>query len=447
MLKFNNMFIISSVVCVLSTSCYAINKNNFYNFKNKCDSKINITNKKLDLRDLIEICVCNNPDLASEYLNVEIAKSKKKQQTAEYMPQLSASASTNSEHKNIEDDNNTTDEPYSAKLSLEWLLYDFGGRQSRNKLYKSDIDIANFEYNTKLYDTILSVHTVYLKLLGAQEILKSAEENEKAFKKSFEESSKKYNLGMASLNDKLQAKTQYEESILEVVEARNTIKQYNGELAILLNLSPLTKFNLQEPLINNDITKLDFEDNINTMIETATKNRTEIKKAEKTIEYNKYNLKLAKNNLMPTISAVGSLTYEDDWDKNKYEKTSYIGINVSVPIFAGFANVNKISQANYEYKQAKYDLEVTKNDIANEVWSAYQNYKTAVESYRISQQVVKSAEENLKVSFKSYSVGKIDIISLLTANSKLASAKKDKINNFYNVLITKADLYRKIGEI
>lgn len=445
-----------SICCLFILNMCNVLANNRYNIENikkienncKDISIIVVSGEKLNLHDLIGVAICNNPELKTEYLNVEIAKNRKKQATAEYLPDLSASVSTNKTYSKKENSKSSSTEPYSAKLSLNWLLYDFGGRKARNEKYKNSIDIANFSYSSKLYNTILSINTVYLNLLGAEEILKSAEENEKAFKKSYEESSKKYNIGMASLNDKLQAKTQYEESILEVIEAKNTIKQYSGKLAVLLNLLPTTKFSLSRPPLDKDITKLDIEDNVDKIIELAKQNRTEIKEKESNVKLAENNLKSVRSELMPTISASGSLNHNDSWENNSlYEKSGNVGINVSIPLFAGFENVNKVTGAKLEYQRAKYELETTKNNIASEVWTAYQNYKKSIESYKISQQILQSAEENLKVASKSYSVGKVDIINLLTANSKLADAKKERITNFYNVLINKANLYRTIGEI
>ena len=445
-----------SICCLFILNMCNVLANNRYNIENikkienncKDISIIAVSGEKLNLHDLIGVAICNNPELKVEYINTEIATNRKKQATSEYLPNLSASISTNKTYNKQENSKSRSNEPYSAKLSLNWLLYDFGGRKARNEKYKNNIDISNFVYNSKLYDTILSINTVYLNLLGAEEILKSAEENEKAFKKSYEESSKKYNIGMATLNDKLQAKTQYEASILEVVEAKNTIKQYSGKLAVLLNLLPTTKFSLSRPPLDKDITKLDIEDDVDKIIELAQKSRTEIKEKEVGVKLAENNLKSIKSELLPTISATGSLNHNDTWEDNSlYEKSGNIGINISVPLFAGFENVNRVTEAKLEYKKAKYELEITKNNIANEVWSAYQNYKESIESYKISRQILQSAEENLKVASISYSVGKVDIINLLTANSKLADAKKERITNFYNVLINKANLYRTIGEI
>ena len=123
-----------------------------------------------------------------------------------------------------------------------------------------------------------------------------------------------------------------------------------------------------------------------------------------------------------------------------------MGLNISVPLFAGFSNTYNIAQAKYQYKQAEYSLVDTKESVKNEVWSAYQNYKTAVTAHEISEKVLESAVEAERVAFAMYQVGKGDILTLLTAGSNLASARKEVIVAYYAVLKSKANLYRAVGQ-
>ena len=85
------------------------------------------------------------------------------------------------------------------------------------------------------------------------------------------------------------------------------------------------------------------------------------------------------------------------------------------------------------------------SQIKSQVWTAYNDYNTSLKTYEVSKKVLKSAKENEKVAFKSYEVGKTDIINLLTAESQLAEARDALVNAFYSVLINKATLYRSIG--
>ena len=84
--------------------------------------------------------------------------------------------------------------------------------------------------------------------------------------------------------------------------------------------------------------------------------------------------------------------------------------------------------------------------VKKEVYNAYQDYKTAVSSYRVNQKVLESAKESERVAFKSYQAGKESILNLLTAQAQLAAARQSLAVSFYTVLTSKATLYRAIGQ-
>ena len=117
-----------------------------------------------------------------------------------------------------------------------------------------------------------------------------------------------------------------------------------------------------------------------------------------------------------------------------------------MPLFSGFSNTYKIQQASYAYKQQIENTQALTLQVQNEVWRAYQNYKTALRSYEISQTVLESAEENHRVAFRYYELGKGDILTLLSAVAQLADARQNKITAFYDLLLSKANLYRSIGK-
>ena len=64
----------------------------------------------------------------------------------------------------------------------------------------------------------------------------------------------------------------------------------------------------------------------------------------------------------------------------------------------------------------------------------------------MNKEVLESAKESERVSFKSYKAGKESILNLLTAQAELATARQGVATSFYDVLIAKANLYRAIGQ-
>lgn len=409
------------------------------------DKEIAIT-KEVSLIDLIKIGICNNPDLRADYMGLKVSEANLGSAKSEYFPNLTLGSGLGKNTLKNQGKSHVENDPYNINLGLSLLLYDFGGRSARIDSFKYYLANAGFNYNSALQNLILSIHTNYFKLLGAKEDLKSAKANESMYKKSFDEASRKYDVGLAALNDKLQTQTSYEQSKLKVLEMENAVKQYEGDLATSLNLPPKTKFRLKQPPKDRDLTVLGKKDTLDKMIDIASHQRDEVKSQEMLLNAANASLRELKSSRYGSFSLDAESRYNNSWKPTRsYNQDNSIGINYKLPLFTGFDTSYKIKAARYKREQERYNLESIRNRIKNEVWSAYHNYQTSLKSYEVSKKVLKSAEENEKVAFKSYEVGSTDIINLLTAESQLADARDALINAFYTVLINKATLYRSIG--
>ncbi len=405
-----------------------------------------VTTQMLTLDDVLQISLCTNPALAAQYMSVKAQEAALGASRAVYLPSVTLTGTGQITGEKIEHGNYQQNEPLTGKAEAAWLLFDFGGREARQSSARSYVRAASAQYRATMQDLLLSVQTAYLNLLAAQESLTSAKASLETYQRSYEEAQKRYKLGMVSLSDKLQARTRYEQSLLTVVQQENQVEQTRGNLAMLLNLQPGTPLMLEAPVFDDNLTRLPTED-VQTLMNQALANRPELLAQEYNQDAAKANLHAARTRMMPTISAAASAALGDNWKHHQlYGVQNAAGLVLSWPIFSGFSNMYAAQQASYSYKQAQNQTQQVKRQVENEVWRAYQNYKTAVSSYLISQTVLESAEENHRVAFKYYEVGKTDILNLLTAVAQLADARQNKITAFYNLLLSKANLYRSIGE-
>ena len=407
-----------------------------------------ITNEELSLQDLLQISICTNPSLSAQYMGVKAAEANLGTGRAEYLPTVVITGNGNISGDRIEgQDHYVQTEPYAAAAKAEWLLFDFGGREARSSALKAYFEAANYTYNAALQDLVLSVQTAYLNLLAAQESLISAKASLDTYKQSYDEAQKRYKLGMVSLSDKLQAKTRYEQAVLTVVLAENKVKQFAGSLAVLLNLTPTTSLKMTSPQFEKTATEIETDD-VNVLLQEALAKRPELRAQESNEKAAKANLRTARSSIFPSISANAAASLNDtSWKHDTlYKRNNTAGLTVAWPVFTGFSTMYYVQSAASAYQQAQRNTEGLRLAIQNEVWSNYQNYKTAVQAYEISKTVLESAEENHRVAFRYYEVGKTDIISLLSAVAQLANARQNKITAFYDLLLSKANLERSIGK-
>ena len=405
--------------------------------------------REVSLPDLMQIAVCNNPALSAEYMLLKSQEAALGASKGQYLPSVNLIGQGTLQENKVEHVSGTTKtEPYSATASAQWLIYDFGGRSSQVGQNKALLSATNYSYNAALQELILKVNNAYLSALSAKASLDSYKESNKTYQRAYQESKKRYDLGMVTLVDKLQAKTSYEQSQLQVVKAENSLRQAQGNLATLLNLNPATEIKLSEIKDDGKITKLEADDEIKKLMEEALNFRPELKAGESSVLASKESISYARTGALPSLSAIANGTYGDNWKhSNPYNLNGEVGLKLSWPLFSGMSTMYQIDQAKFLYEQSQKNLDNQKNTVLNEVWSYYQNYQTGVKAYEISKQILATAEENSRVAFRYYEVGKVDILNLLNANSKLAEAKQGVVNAFYGLLMDKAQLYRAVGRL
>ena len=403
--------------------------------------------KELDLPTLIQVGICNNPALNRDYMSVKASEASVGTAKSDYLPTIDASATASKSTSKTEGGQRESTSPYSGNIGLKWLIYDFGARGATTDQMQAYLNSDSFKYSAALHDTVLAINQAYFDYLSNEEVLKSAQETKKSYQKSFEETSKRYKLGMVALSDKLLAQTTYKKSELKVIEAENVLKKSGATLATLLNLPTDTEFKLALPEKDKDITQISTEMTVQQMMEEALKLRPELKSAESKEEAAKYGIDIAKAGHYPSLSANASAGYNDTWKGNDpYRMTGSAGLSLSVPLFSGFKTTYNVAKARYQYAQAQQTTIETQDSVKKEVFNAYQDYQTAVSSYKVNQEVLESAKESERVSFKSYKAGKESILNLLTTQAELAAARQGVATSFYDVLIAKANLYRAIGQ-
>lgn len=130
--------------------------------------------RKLDLSDLIQIGICNNPDLNRSYMAVRSAEAALGASKAAYLPSLDLGGTVSASHYKGEYDEPDADiykkmkaKPYAVNVALNWLLLDFGGRSASTRTMKAYMEAASFGYNAALHDITLGINSAYLDLLSA----------------------------------------------------------------------------------------------------------------------------------------------------------------------------------------------------------------------------------------------------------------------------------------
>ena len=405
-----------------------------------------IIKEKLRLADVVNLALCRNPQTRKLYMGALATAAEYGQTKADYLPTIDFRTGLDQLDTEVHKGRDSSAVTASAGVNLNWLIYDFGGREASNDAVRYSLNAALATRSDTLQSLVFDAAEAYYKVFAAKEEYKNSNATLAAALSAFEAASKRYELGLAALSDKLQAETSYSEAQLSVTKAEEDLALAKGKLAVLLNFRPDQPLDLYEEQYSEDYFVVPEE--INDLFKKALNNRSDISAQKAAVKEAEASLEVQKARNAPSLNLAAGLNGQKELSSaGSRSYTSSVGVTLTVPLFTGFKNQYKTSQAQYRLEQQKAELKRLENDIRQQVWTTYQNFNTAKKSYEISLTMFASAEQNAKVALGAYKAGKGSILNVLDAQSKLAKVRTTKSGSFYDLLIAKANIVRKIGLI
>ncbi len=412
---------------------------------NDCVSRKTVPTEVMDLSAVIELGLCRNPDTMSAYYNYQSARYNKNAGYANYLPAVNGSASMSNNYQN----HDWTDWQYGASISASYLIFDFGKRLADLNQLSSVWRATGFDYDDRVQNYVYSIIGSYYGLLNADADLESAKFLRSVAQTALDMAKTKFRAGVVARADVLRAETTLATRDLELERAKNNREISKGTLLTKLS------FPANQEIIIADMTG-DFgtpheNRSIDELVDVARQKRPDLLRASanKDAAWHRRNSAFLKN--LPSFSATGNLNWNDDnaqfFGTGGDHISAGIGIRASMPIFAGFANMYGLRSATAAYESADETLRSVRDNAMLDVFSAYQNYKTAQTVLTQTDTLLKSATESERVTAGMYRVGRATMLDWQTAQSELVSAQRQHNAAKYDLYIKRAAVALSIGDI
>ncbi|HEY5507399.1 MAG TPA: TolC family protein [Paludibacter sp.] len=183
--------------------------------------------------------------------------------------------------------------------------------------------------------------------------------------------------------------------------------------------------------------------------------RTDIQLMNKQIEIANLNKQIAISDFYPTLAGVynyGLTGYNNEFSLTKtindsWLKSSYIGLQLKVPIFSGFSRTQKVKQKEFDVQKAKNNLELVKQSAQKEVSDAQNNYLSRSNSFDNTKRSLSLAKEVFQSSNTEYENGIISITDLLLIQNDLTTARNNYSNAMINLRLAEIELQKSKGEL
>jgi len=418
-----------------------------------CATMRNVPSGVQSLQDVINLGLCRNPQTAAAYASLRSTHFNKNAGYAAYLPSLTAGLDAGKSYNGKAVPPATKgwqDWKYSASLGASYLIFDFGKRTADMNQTIAAYRAAGFDYDETVQNFIYGLVGAYYELLNADADVESATSALTVAQTAKDTADTKFKAGTVAKADVYKAETTLASSQLSLERAKN-----NREIAKGTLLTKLSFPANQEIVIADMSSTFGTEaenESIEELIKIAREKRPDLLKASanKDAAWHKRNSAFLKN--LPKISASGRVNWGDDnlgdiFSPTTKDLNGSIGISVSMPLFAGFANMYGVRAAEADYDRAKYNEQQTKNAAMMDVFTAYQNYKTAQTVLKHTESLLKSATENERVTSGMYKVGRSTMLDWQTAQAELVNAQKQHNSAKYDLFIKRAAVALAIGDI
>lgn len=419
--------------------------------------------KVFTLSECIDIAMKENSDIIISKASIIAANSSIKSAFGSYLPQANFSMgysrqlnTTGGKTVNVGGQiipiGETPPNSYNMGVNLGLNLFDGFARE------------ANFQSVSNLYDKSLltleqtksfvklSVYRLFFDYASKKKILTTRQDNLDRGKKELESIRAKNQVGQLPINVVYSKEAEIGNLELELARAENDVNLARANLLALIGLNPNNKidFYTEDPAFLIDDTEYSkfrnyvgfFED----AVQKALKNRSDYKATEKELHSRNYQVKAIQANYFPKIQLGAGWTWSNSQFTDFSDKgRSYIGLNLSLPIFDGFQTNTQIQYAELNYKSQQIQLLTLEKNIRKEVEQAFLNLDASEKQIKISEKSLLAAEMNYKILQERFNVGTASITDLIQANSQLLLAQINKISSYYYYLLSQKEVEYATG--
>jgi outer membrane protein TolC len=168
---------------------------------------------------------------------------------------------------------------------------------------------------------------------------------------------------------------------------------------------------------------------------------------------NEYNIKRYQLSQLPVLTLNG--VYAENAYRSKFNifgsgdwfTTSYLGLNLNIPIFNGFAKRSNIQTSKLQLQQTQNKLEDLKLAIDTAVLASYRNFTTAIQTLDYQKKNMALAEHVYNQTKIKYEAGVGSTTDILNAETDLKTAQNNYIAAMYDAIIAKIDYNNATGKL
>lgn len=312
--------------------------------------------------------------------------------------------------------------------------------QSSKQLANSEIEFARARQ-----DLLLRVSSAYFDVLSAQTALTSTQAEKKAIAEQLAAAKRSFEVGTATITDQQEAQARFDLASAREISATNVLAIRRNALAQLTRL-PVPE-RLPEPMGRIDVETPQPAD-ANDWSTRARESSLEVIAAGLRAETASLEVNRRWGGHLPTVNLVGNTSLANESSSPGSENnSSFIGVQVQLPIFAGGRVSSSVREAVALQNQAGFGLDNARSQSEQAARSAYLNLMAGISQVSALEAAERSSQLALKSNQLGYEVGVRINVDVLNAQQQLFAAQRDLAQARFNTLLSSLQLQAAVGQL
>ena len=401
--------------------------------------------QSLSVDEAVRIALENKAAITNAEKDVTIAKLNRNSTASLLLPSINASNSFR--ETTYGNSILSGSESYSGGVNLSQSLFNFGGKVNSVRQSDNSYQISRIQKRSTTSRIILNVYTFYYDYLKNSELYEIAKEDLQLSQRQLDLVKQQFDLGAVSKTDYLKATVRYgtaKSTLLNrELSFNNSFKNLRNSMGLigtdtLINLPKKVEINLIIP---------SFDEAYQLMLS----NSPSLNILDRRVTSAKIGVKQSWASSLPSLNmSLGYNATSSDQVTKQYFEDNYIksaNLTLSIPLFNGFRKRNdiKISKLQLSQEQASYSTAI--KDAEVDLYSLINRLNNYEELIPIQEEVLLSAEEDLKLAQQKYELGSADILELLDAQLAVIQASSSLVSTKYDAAIQLANLDDLIGTL
>ncbi len=418
--------------------------------------------QSLDLLKAYQQAIANDPTLAQQVAARNNAATRVVSSRASLLPSLSAGLSIGQNRtygsgpgrtivlpngQVIQQGNTGYSRSRGWSVSLSQTILNFADYANLSAA-KATNAAAEATYQANLQGLIMRVTQAYFNVLTAKDGVAVQQANVDSLKRQFDQAQQRLKAGLSAITDVQDAKAQYESARAQLIVAQNQLNDAREGLTEITG----------QPVHNLEVLKdkLPMEppkpNNLGTWVDQAKLNNPNILADKFNVQAAEHSIDAARDQRLPTISA--SLGYSGrgaSWSQfGPYDESpagSSISLQLSVPIFNGFATRAGVKSAIYSRDSAQAQLVQQRRLVVRNTRNYFRSVLSGISQIEAARQAVISSESALKATQAGLLVGTQTIVDVLRAQQTLVLSRNQYSDARHQFILNKLLLKQASGTL